>query len=380
MNELKKLMEKRADLLEKMQTLTTAVETEQRAFSKEENESFDNLKTEIENIDQTVKAIEQARALRKPAADIHGRTNEVGEDQTNVEIRAFANIIRNRADSNITKTDNGAVIPQTIANKIIDSVKDISPLFRDAEKFNIKGAVSIPYVDTDNDNITVAYADEFTELEAKSTKLLSVDLSDFLTGALAKISRGLLNSTDVDLVNFVIQKMATSVAIFVDREILVGTTGKVKGLSTVKKIIAAAASAAISMDEIIKLKDQLKTAFQNGAYFVMAPETLTAVRLLKDNNGRYYVNDDVTAPFGVTLLGKPVYITDQCPAMTAGNCAIFYLNPTLALAAKLVEDSVQVLYEKYATQHAIGVVDWFDFDCEIQNQQAVAALKMKAAA
>jgi hypothetical protein len=47
------------------------------------------------------------------------------------------------------------------------------------------------------------------------------------------------------------------------------------------------------------------------------------------------------------------------------------------LATKFSEDmNMQVLREKYATMHAIGYVGWVDFDAQIENQQAIAALKM----
>ena len=110
----------------------------------------------------------------------------------------------------------------------------------------------------------------------------------------------------------------------------------------------------------------------------MAPDTLTAVQQLKDENGRYLFNDEIKNGFSGTILGKPVYTSDQCPGMAATKTVIFYISPKQALAAKIVEDSVQILNEKYATQHAIGVVEWAEVDCKIQNQQAVAVLKMAA--
>lgn len=372
---LKELMEKRAEFYEELTGIVNKAREEKRGMTEEEKNRFDELEGSIKEIDATVDAARRARALEADQADDEGE----GETTEQMEIRAFADYIRAGEDSNITKTDNGAVIPKTVVNKIIDKVKDISPLFRDAEKFNIRGNIAIPYVDASNDNITVAYSDEFTDLEAKSTKLLSVNLTGFLAGALAKISKSLINATDLDLVEFVTTKLATATAEFIDREILVGTVGKVVGLSNATQIKTAAAAAAVTMDEIIQLKDMLKSVFQDGAYFVMNPETLTAVRLLKDQNLRYYVNDDVTSEFGVTLLGKPVYVSDQMPKMAAGRVAIAYINPAQALAVKLVEDSVQVLNEKYATQHAVGIVNWVEFDAAIQNQQAVAVLKMKAA-
>ena len=373
MNE-KELREKRDQIVEQMQAITdNATNVEKRTLTTEEQQKFAGLKKEVEDIDATLEAMEQSRTLLPPV-----KTPEKKEPVEDIEIRTFANIIRNRVDANITKTANGAVIPTTIAKKIIDVAKDRSPLFKDAEKYNIRGTVSIPYVDTDNDNITVAYATEFTELEAKDTKLLTVDLKGFLAGALCKVSRSLLNSTDLDLTTFVVNKMGAALADFLDKQIIQGDSTHIPGLSTATQIVTAKAATAITADELITLKNKLKSVFQAGAYWVMAPDTLTAVQQLKDENGRYLFNDEIKNGFSGTILGKPVYTSDQCPGMAATKTAIFYISPKQALAAKIVEDSVQILNEKYATQHAIGVVEWAEVDCKIQNQQAVAVLKMAA--
>ena len=373
MNE-KELREKRDQIVEQMQAITdNATNVEKRTLTTEEQQKFADLKKEVEDIDATLEAMEQSRTLLPPE-----KTPEKKEPVEDIEIRTFANIIRNRVDANITKTANGAVIPTTIAKKIIDVAKDRSPLFKDAEKYNIRGTVSIPYVDTDNDNITVAYATEFTELEAKDTKLLTVDLKGFLAGALCKVSRSLLNSTDLDLTTFVVNKMGAALADFLDKQIIQGDSTHITGLSPATQIVTAKAATAITADELITLKNKLKSVFQAGAYWVMAPDTLTAVQQLKDENGRYLFNDEIKNGFSGTILGKPVYTSDQCPGMAATKTAIFYISPKQALAAKIVEDSVQILNEKYATQHAIGVVEWAEVDCKIQNQQAVAVLKMAA--
>ena len=365
----KALTEKRAALIEEMTSLTDKVAEESRAFTEEEQNSFEANRKEVKSIDATLKADEETRALydtpRKEAKE---------ETQEDKDIRAFADIIRQRADQNITKSDNTAVIPETIAKKIIDKVYDISPVFGQAEKFNVKGNVAIPYVDAANDNLVADYATEFVDLEAKSTKLLTIQLTGYLVGALAKVSRSLINATDIDLVNFVINKIAAAESRFIDQEVLNGTSGKITGLSNIYQTVDAAAAAAITMDEIISLKDALKTPFQNGAIWVMHPETLDMVRHLKDGENRYFVLDDVTTDFGVRLLGKPVYTSDQMPKATTGNNSIYYGDFRQALAGKVVEDSVQVLNEKYAIQHALGVVAWMELDCKIQNQQAVAAL------
>ena len=49
------------------------------------------------------------------------------------------------------------------------------------------------------------------------------------------------------------------------------------------------------------------------------------------------------------------------------------------LAIKISEDlSIEILREKFATQHAIGAVGWMEVDAKIQDEQKIAVLKMKA--
>ena len=40
--------------------------------------------------------------------------------------------------------------------------------------------------------------------------------------------------------------------------------------------------------------------------------------------------------------------------------------------------SIQILLEKYATQHAVGFVSWFEFDAKITEEQKLAVLEQKA--
>ena len=119
-------------------------------------------------------------------------------------------------------------------------------------------------------------------------------------------------------------------------------------------------------------------AYQKDAIWIMNRATRTAIRKLKDGNDRYLLQDDVTAPFGKVLLGKPVYTSDNMPGMAAGKTAIYY-GDMKGLAIKFSEDpNVQILQELYAVQHAVGAVGFVEADCKVQIEQALSALKMKA--
>lgn len=394
---LKKLREQRSAKVKRMQEILAGAKGENRAMSEEEQKEFDDTESEIADLDKTIAAAEKAKELEAketdknhvedPDKDKEGQNSQEGqggENRAEDDKRAFADYIRgvitgeNRAD--MTLGENGAVIPSTIANEIIKKIKDISPVYNDAAHYNVKGTLSIPYVDEEGTSLAVAYADEFAELEGEKEKFASIELGGFLAGVLAKISKSLINNSDFDIVEEVETQIAEAFALWLDHEMLVGTVGKITGASTSTKKIQSESTSVISFDDIIKLKDAIKAAHQTGAYFVMRDTTLTAIRLLKDKNGRYLVNDDVTEEGKPTILGKPVYTSDAMPEIGKGSEPIVYLNPSKALAVKLTEDmELQVLQEKYATQHVVGVVGWTEVDAKIKNQQAIASLKMAEA-
>ena len=154
--------------------------------------------------------------------------------QEKKDYAAFAKMVRTYSNSDpdpteLSKGANGAVIPTTIAKKIIDKIVEISPLYASATKYH-GGTVVIPKEDTSTDDITVDYATEFTDLISRSNKLGSTTLSGFLIGALTKISKSLLNSSDFDLVNYVIERMGRKFAKFIEKECLYGTENKISGI------------------------------------------------------------------------------------------------------------------------------------------------------
>lgn len=379
--DLKELTEQRAELVQQMKDLTAAVETEKRAFSEEESTKFDELDGKVKALDDTIKKMERARDLKLNILSSEKKEELKTEE---LEERAFAAYIRGEVleerAGEMTKTDNGAVIPKTIANRIIKKVQDICPIYKMATRYNVKGTLSIPYYAADGTTVTMAYAEEFKSLTSTSGKFTNIELNGYLAGALSKVSKSLANNSQFDIVSFVVNEMSESVARFIEAELLHGTAAKVDGLKGVSLSVEAAAGAAVTMDEIIKLKDKIKDAFQAGAVFIMNSDTRTALRMLKDGNGRYLMQDDVTSQFGTTLLGKPVYVSDQMDGMEAGKTAIYY-GDFSGLAVKLSEDaSVQVLQERYADEHAIGVIAWMEFDAKVQNAQKIAKLVMKASA
>lgn len=390
----KKLKEKRLLLQSEMEKLISNADSENRALSDEESKRFDEIEKEIQDIDRTIATEERARKLEvvedKNTTGAGQNTELRAEETARAEERAFANYIRGvvedrageTADSNTTAmkvTDNGAVIPQSIANKIIEKVVDISPIFRDSEHYNVAGMLSIPYYDDSTGDITMEYCDEFTDGKSSSGQFKSISLNGFLARAITEVSKSLINNSQFNITNYVVNKMAQNIARFIEKELLFGTKDKVSGLSGVTQVVNAASAAAVTADEIIDLQEAVPDAYQANAYFIMNKSTRTFLRKLKDGDGNYLLNKDATSRWGYTLFGKDVYCSDNMPGMAAGKTAVYY-GDYKGLAVKVSENiNIEILRETGARRHIIEILGFVEFDAKVQNAQMIAALKMKTA-
>ncbi|MDE5854674.1 MAG: phage major capsid protein [Ruminococcus sp.] len=372
---IKKLTEKRAELKAKMQSIIDKAETEERAVTPEESAEFDSAEAEIRAIDDTIAKAEKVRGITDI---IQTKTDEMATKDA--EERAFADFISGRitemraGEQNVTMSNNGAIIPESIANRIIDTVTELCPILSGAEIYHVKGTLKIPkWTKANGHDITVGFAEEFQELTADSGKFTSVDLSGYLAGALTLIGRSVENNSAVNLVNFVVRKMSEKIAEFYEKTLLNGSTNTQGALSTANTVTATKADS-LSFSDLVKLQSAIKQSYQKKACWTMNPETFTSVKLLTDTNGRPLLEPDATKAFPYTLLGKPVYISDNMPKIGAGAKSVLYGDYS-GLSVNMRENiSLEILREKYATQHALGVVSWFEFDAKITDEQKLAVL------
>lgn len=385
---MKKLIEKRAVLKALLESMLATAKTEERAFTEEEDKKFSDTEAEIRALDKTIEAEERAKGIKSnviPAVDY--KPEERAEDVEKAEERAFSDFIKGKVvemrtgEQNIDTTNNGAIIPTTIANRIIDTVKEICPILAGADIYRVKGNLKIPKwtkANTTHD-ITVGYASEFTELVADSGKFISVDLGGYLAGALTLIGRSIENNSAFDLTAFVIRKMAEKISEFIEGELLKGTgSNAAEGALRTTNAVTAADDVTVSLDDLIKVQAAVKSVYQRNACWTMNTNTFTALKLMKDGVGHPLLQEDVTQDFPYRLLGKPVYISDNMPDIAKSSTPILYGDYT-GLSVNIRENiSIEVLREKYATQHALGVVAWFEFDSKVSDEQKLAKLVMAA--
>lgn len=404
--QVKSLEEKRGELVAELDGIINGAKAELRAFTDDENSRIEALEKEIAGLSDIANAERRAMKIKSgievPAKETRADVPAVSTgnaEPTEAEVRAFSNYVRacigepvaeTRADSNLTLGENGAVIPVSISQMIINKVKEICPIYSGATIFAVKGTLKVPVwgAKSDGNGITVGFHKEFDELTASSGRFVSIDLSGYLAGVLVKIGKSLITNSDIDILGFITDEMAKEIAYFLEKICLADETevdssnsSKVKGALSTETTVTATHKNGVTADDLLELQSAIPAVYQANACWTMNNETFLSIKKLKDSTGQYMLvqnTGNISNAFPFMLLGKPVYISENMPSAAAGNRSVLYGDYSGLGVNMRQQVELQVLTEKYATQHAVGIVGWFEVDCNVIDHQKLAVLVHEA--
>ena len=359
------LVEQRNNLISEMEGLVEKAKNETRSLDDQEITRFDEIKTEVTKIDKTIQAEEEAEGLATDKV----KTPEQ-EEQRALDEEKFIKFIKGDTRA-LDVASNGAIIPTDIADRILTRVKELSPIYSRATVFNVGGDLDFPSFDSNS--IVTSYVADLQELTAQNGNFTSRKLQNFIAGSLVTLSRSLMNRQDFDLVNFIVNQMSGSMSNFIEKELLIGAgvTGATGVFADGNVTAVTPGGASFTTDDLISQQMAIPEQFQGACAWIMSKPTFLGLRKLKDANGTYVLNPDIRTGFGWTLLGQPVFISENAPndAIAFGDYSGLYVK-----LAKNVE--IQVLNELYATRHSTGVVGYTEFDSRIIEDQKISVMEL----
>lgn len=381
---MKALLEKKNSLIDEMESLLDKAKAEVRAFSDEEDSRIEEIKKEVRGLEKLIADKEEFRALSKEEIKAEKGTEEMSKEERELEViekeeREFIEAVRNNELRNLTAGDNGKIIPVSIASDVINKVVELCPILSLSTVYNVAGELRLPKYNADTATIAAAYATEFQDLTEKTATFTTIDLSNQIVGVLVKISKSLINRADFDVRSFIVNEIAKKIAEFLEKEMLVGkTTNKIEGAIKTTNVVTTATDGKIGTDDLIDLQMALPTIYQPNAVFVMHRDVLKVVRKLKDGQGNYILQQDFSAPFGWTILGRPVYLSDNMEKQVATTKEVILYADFSGYAVKMTKSvEIQLLQEKYAAQYALGIVSYVELDAKIADEQKIAKLTIK---
>ena len=142
-----------------------------------------------------------------------------------------------------------------------------------------------------------------------------------------KLTQQLIDDCQIDLESWLGEKLAN---VFLDKEndaFINGDGNNMpKGILSTTNIekINSGDAANITIDGLMKLYYSLEEKYNNNSAFIMNKSTIHAVRTMKDQAGQYLWMPGVLSGKSDTLLGMPLYSSNNIPSIAANaNVALF---------------------------------------------------------
>lgn len=256
----------------------------------------------------------------------------------------------------------GVLVPEEYYNEIITGVKHNAIVRRFAPSIPIKGNKLNVRSMTD---LTLGWGKLETGEQTLSDNTTDVskaaiEIKDLV--GLVKFGRDLLEDSDVALESFVLKQFANKAAYYEDKAFILGQgTTAPEGVLTNSNITQVNSSTAgtIKADDLFDVYFALKEVYRNNAIWIMNSAVEKALRKLKDNNGNYLLDRDLSSPTGRALLGRPIFnFDDMSGNISTGEDVILFGDFTngFLILDKVNGLSTQRLVEKYAESGQIGVL------------------------
>ena len=163
-------------------------------------------------------------------------------------------------------------------------------------------------------DVTVGWVNEAGVIGSTQVVLAQEELKLKKIGAIVTLTRELIEDEEVDLFGFLADRVAEGFALAEDRAFFIGAgsgdtaNGGFTGITNnagVPVVNLTGALSTLSVEKIYELKDIVPEGAQANGKFYGHRSVKTAIRLLKDGDGRFVYNDPINNEGLPTLAGKP---------------------------------------------------------------------------
>ena len=343
---MKLLLEKRSRLIDKIEQIMKKAEKETRAFSNDELTEVNELKASINQIDETIRAKEEARNLmatiKKAASStpveevVKSISDEIRALKTDQELEIGTKELRdathtfsdvaigsgNASTQNIAKT--------TFADYILDKLAYVSPLYGAVrhERFgNSKHQIPVQA----NKLGKFVPMQELAEYSKQVANFKAIKLEAHKFGTLISFSQEALDDTGYNLESELLRQLSESYSMTLDELIVKGNDEyNVQGLESFSVEDGAKEvklKGEMTADVLTELYFTLPIRYRSAATWVISDQTAKTLTDMKFTDGRpVLVNSYNGSPVGMqtTILGRPVIINEHIANLDESGTAIYF--------------------------------------------------------
>ncbi len=311
----------------------------------------------------------------------HG-INEVNAEHREVLRGGFVSGQELRAQGVGTNSAGGYLAPATWRDQIVEAIDSIANMAQIADVLQTNTGETLNWPtenDTANEGAILAENAQVTEQDMEwGTASVGAYM---YTSKLVRVSLQLLQDGAYDPETRVGRALGRRIGRVQNRHFTVGTgSAQPQGVITGGTVgVTAAATTAITMDELIDLEMSVNEIYRNNGRYLLSDSALAKVRKLKDSNGAYLWQPSTQAGVPSLLLGRPYTINNSVPVPAAAAKSVAFGDFREGYLIRRVNE-VQLLRlaERYADYLQVGFLAFHRADGKTQNASAYRVLQQAA--
>lgn len=387
------LRTKRATLWNTMEGFLDTHRTDKGVLSAEDDATYNNMEKELDALTTEIKRMERRDAieaeLNKPVGSpLTGKPEKQEPEKVGRASNAYkedfdrhlrGKTLLHNVLSEGTDADGGYLVPEEFERQIVKTLDEANVIRSLAKVITTNSERKIPVAASHS---TAQWTLENGAYTESNPTFGQKQIDAYKLTDLIRVSQELLQDSAFDLESYIADEFARAFGIAEEQAFCVGTgTNQPTGIFTANGGtvgVTAAATTAITADELISLVYALKSPYRRNAKFLMNDATVAAIRKLKDLNGAYMWQPSVQAGQPDRLLGYEIYTSPYVPTLAAGALAVAFGDFQNYWIADRAGRTVQRLNELYATNGQVGCVATERVDGKVILAEGIQLLKMKA--
>jgi len=348
----------------------------------EKNDELSAVKAQIADLEK--RFVETQR----PSFSVNtGKGAESAEAKNESAIKAFEQYMRFgdasaiKAANEGTAADGGYLVPRGYSNDLVTSINEASILrTAGARVLSINGTNSFRVPTMTNATTAAIIKAESTSFSEEYPTIGEVEFIPYKYTAVSLATDELLSDSRLDIFNMILAPDAVNR--FVKAENTAFGTGT--GSSAPQGVmvggtvgITAAATNAITADEIIDTYHSLSSEYRQRAVWVMNDATLKVIRKFRESSttGAYLWQPGLAQGQPDTILGRPVYTLSTVDTIATGKKVIAFGDMSYFWIADFGGLSFVRLNERYADIGQIGFRWYKRMDSHVMLSSAIKYLK-----
>lgn len=288
-----------------------------------------------------------------------------------------------------TGTAGGYTLPKNMANSIVETAKQDSPIFKYATVETISTGNSLDVVVEGSTGFGAGWISETGDrVNTQEGDFTLINIPTYEVYANPSTTRALIMDSAYDMEGYIIRKVGERLSLITGSAFVKGDgDGKPSGVLNAtdglpaynagSQVKTTASSTAITYAEIVSLVYSLKTKYANNGKFFMNRAVKGYLQALTDLNGQPLLRESSVVGEPATILGYPVVeVDDMDSTITAGKFTILFGD--MATAYRIVmRNDMGMIRDDVTKKGFVQFYTYLRVGGKLVNPEALVVLKQK---